>query len=64
VHGEGVLEDKTVRFKDHVTGMSMSFGSFSLDGFIPDFDATISAEYQQLIVQLMREARTPGQLAR
>src|SRR2546428_480833 len=40
---EGVLADKTVSFKDHiaVTGMPMSFGSFALEGFIPDFDATV-----------------------
>src|SRR2546429_7209792 len=40
---EGVLTGKTVSYKDHiaVAGMPMSFGSFALDGFIPDFDATV-----------------------
>src|SRR2546425_4744373 len=40
---EGVLAGKTVSYKDHiaVAGMPMSFGSFALDGFIPDFDATV-----------------------
>src|SRR2546425_6377339 len=41
--GQGVLAGKTVSFKDHiaVAGMPMSFGSFALEGFIPDFDATV-----------------------
>src|SRR5438874_9203374 len=41
--GEGVLAGKTVSFKDHiaVAGMPMSFGSFALEGFVPDFDATV-----------------------
>src|SRR6266566_2170261 len=40
---EGVLAGKTVSYKDHiaVAGMLMSFGSFALEGFIPDFDATV-----------------------
>src|SRR6185503_14121374 len=40
---EGVLKGKTISFKDHIAiaGMPMSFGSFALDGFIPDFDATV-----------------------
>jgi amidase len=40
---EGPLAGKTVSFKDHiaVAGMPMSFGSFALDGFVPDVDATI-----------------------
>src|SRR5262245_2145559 len=40
---EGVLAGKTVSFKDHiaVAGIPMSFGSFALEGFIPDFDATV-----------------------
>ena len=40
---EGLLAGKTVSFKDHtaVAGIPMSFGSFALEGFIPDFDATI-----------------------
>ena len=39
----GVLAGKTVSYKDHiaVAGMPMSFGSFALEGFIPDFDATV-----------------------
>src|SRR5215470_12844177 len=40
---QGALAGKTVSFKDHiaVAGMPMSLGSFALDGFIPDFDATV-----------------------
>jgi amidase len=40
---QGLLAGKTVSFKDHiaVAGMPMSFGSFALEGFIPDFDATV-----------------------
>jgi amidase len=40
---EGLLAGKTVSFKDHiaVAGMPMSFGSFALEGFVPDFDATV-----------------------
>ena len=40
---EGALAGKTVSYKDHiaVAGMPMSFGSFALEGFIPDFDATV-----------------------
>jgi amidase len=39
----GLLKGKTVSYKDHiaVAGMPMSFGSFALEGFIPDFDATV-----------------------
>ncbi len=39
----GLLSGKTVSFKDHVAvgGIPMSWGTFALDGFIPDFDATI-----------------------
>src|SRR5262245_27538408 len=39
----GVLAGKTVSYKDHiaVAGMPMSFGAFALEGFIPDFDATV-----------------------
>src|SRR5262252_9542510 len=39
----GLLTGKTVSFKDHVAvaGVPMSFGSFALEGFTPDFDATI-----------------------
>ena len=40
---DGALAGKTVSYKDHiaVAGMPMSFGSFALDGFVPDFDATV-----------------------
>ena len=40
---DGLLKGKTFSFKDHIAiaGMPMSFGSFALDGFIPDFDATV-----------------------
>lgn len=39
----GLLAGKTVSFKDHiaVAGMPMSFGAFALEGFMPDFDATV-----------------------
>ncbi len=41
--GEGVLAGKAVSFKDHiaVAGIPMSLGSFALDDFVPDFDATV-----------------------
>ena len=40
---DGLLAGKTVSYKDHiaVAGMPMSFGAFALNGFIPDFDATV-----------------------
>ena len=40
---EGLLAGKSVSFKDHiaVAGIPMSFGSFALEGFVPDFDATV-----------------------
>ena len=40
---DGLLKGKTVSFKDHIAiaGLPMSFGSFALDGFVPDFDATV-----------------------
>src|SRR6266511_5208737 len=40
---DGLLAGKTVSYKDHiaVAGMPMRFGSFALEGFIPDFDATV-----------------------
>src|SRR5438477_2021821 len=40
---DGLLKGKSVSFKDHiaVAGMPMSFGSFALEGFVPDFDATV-----------------------
>ena len=39
----GALAGKTVSYKDHiaVAGMPMSVGAFALDGFVPDFDATV-----------------------
>ncbi len=39
----GLLAGKTVSFKDHiaVATVPMSFGTFALDGFTPDFDATV-----------------------
>jgi amidase len=39
----GILAGKTVSYKDHiaVAGVPMSFGSFVLEGFTPDFDATV-----------------------
>jgi amidase len=39
----GLLAGKTVSYKDHiaVAGMPMRFGSFALEGFLPDFDATV-----------------------
>jgi amidase len=40
---DGLLAGKTVSYKDHiaVAGMPMRFGAFALEGFIPDFDATV-----------------------
>ncbi len=40
---DGLLAGKTVSYKDHiaVAGVPMSFGSFALEGFIHDFDATV-----------------------
>src|SRR4051812_41621001 len=40
---DGVLAGKTVSYKDHiaVAGIPMSFGTFALEGTIPDFDATV-----------------------
>ena len=40
---EGLLAGKTVSYKDQVAiaGIPMSVGSLALEGFIPDFDATI-----------------------
>jgi amidase len=40
---DGLLTGKTVSYKDHiaVAGVPMSFGAFALEGFIPDFDATV-----------------------
>lgn len=41
--GDGPLAGKTVSYKDHVAvaGIPLTFGSFVMEGFIPDFDATI-----------------------
>jgi amidase len=40
---DGLLAGKTVSFKDHiaVAGIPLTFGTFTLDGLIPDFDATV-----------------------
>ncbi|MGY6502442.1 MAG: amidase family protein [Acidimicrobiales bacterium] len=40
---DGVLAGKTVSYKDHtaVAGIPLTFGSFVMEGFIPNFDATI-----------------------
>jgi amidase len=40
---EGVLAGKTVSYKDHIAiaGMPMSFGSFALEGLVPEVDATV-----------------------
>ena len=40
---DGRLAGKTVSYKDHiaVAGVPMSFGTFALDGLMPDFDATV-----------------------
>lgn len=40
---DGLLAGKTVSYKDHiaVAAMPMRFGAFALEGFIPDFDATV-----------------------
>ena len=39
----GLLAGKTVSYKDHiaVAGIPESFGAFALDGFVPDYDATV-----------------------
>jgi amidase len=41
--GSGLLAGKTVSYKDHiaVAGIPESFGAFALDGFVPDYDATV-----------------------
>jgi amidase len=40
---EGLLAGKTVSYKDHiaVAGIPETFGAFAMEGFIPDFDATV-----------------------
>lgn len=42
---DGILAGKTVSYKDHtaVAGIPCTFGTYALDGFIPDFDATVVA---------------------
>jgi amidase len=41
--GDGLLAGKTVSYKDHiaVAGIPESFGAYALDGFVPDYDATV-----------------------
>ncbi|HEY1853260.1 MAG TPA: amidase family protein [Solirubrobacterales bacterium] len=41
--GEGLLAGKTVGFKDHISvaGVPLTIGTRTLDGFVPDFDATV-----------------------
>lgn len=41
--GEGILKGKTVALKDHISvaGVPLTFGSHFMDGYIPDYDATI-----------------------
>ena len=41
--GAGPLLGKTVSFKDHVAvaGIPETFGAFAMEGFIPDYDATV-----------------------
>ena len=50
---DGLLAGKTVSYKDHiaVAGIPMSFGTFALEGFIPDFDATV-------VTRVLNEAGT------
>jgi amidase len=39
----GLLAGKTVSFKDHtaVAGIPLTFNTFALEGYVPDFDATV-----------------------
>ncbi len=41
---EGLLAGKRVSFKDHiaVAGIPETFGAFALEGFVPDYDATVA----------------------
>ena len=50
---DGLLAGKTVSYKDHiaVAGVPMSFGTFALDGLMPDFDATV-------VTRVLREGGT------
>jgi amidase len=45
--GVGLLKGKTVAFKDHVSvaGVPLTFGSHFMEGYIPDFDATIVTRF-------------------
>lgn len=40
---DGPLAGKSVSYKDHiaVAGIPLTFGSFVMEGFVPDFDATV-----------------------
>jgi amidase len=40
---DGLLAGRMVSYKDHiaVAGVPMTFGSFALEGLVPDFDATV-----------------------
>lgn len=40
---QGLLAGKSVSYKDHiaVAGIPLTFGSFPMEGFVPDFDATV-----------------------
>ncbi|MCI2415897.1 amidase family protein [Saccharopolyspora sp. K220] len=40
---DGLLAGRTVGFKDHiaVAGLPLTFGSFAMEGFLADFDATV-----------------------
>lgn len=42
---EGLLAGKTVSFKDHtaVAGIPCTFGSYALENYVPDFDATTAS---------------------
>ena len=50
---KGLLAGKSVSYKDHiaVAGIPMSLGSFALESFIPDFDATV-------VTRVLKEAGT------
>src|SRR5205823_1051130 len=41
--GHGPLRGKTIGLKDHISvaGVPLTFGSHLMDGYVPDFDATI-----------------------
>ena len=50
---DGLLAGKTVSMKDHIAlaGVPMTFGSFALEGLVPDFDATV-------VTRVLREGGT------